>query len=61
MSKLVNLEPLPPLYSYLETKLVAVVGDEGTALGVLARHPPLEAAVESTPSVSFMVRLAGPH
>ena len=59
MSKLVNTESLPR--SYLETKLVAVVGDEGTALGVLARHPPLEAAVESTPSVSFMVRLVGPH
>ena len=43
--------------SYLETKLVAVVGDGGLALGVLARHPPLEAAVESTPSVTFMVKI----
>ena len=28
------------------------VGEAGLALGVLARHPPLEAAVESIPSVS---------
>ena len=35
---------------------MAEVGDTGLALGVLARHPPLEAAVESTPSVTSNLR-----
>ena len=35
---------------------MAEVGEAGLALGVLARHPPLEAAVESTPSVIIILK-----
>ena len=41
--------------SYLDTEFVEAVGDAGLALGVLARHPPLEAAVESTPSIKLLL------